>query len=94
MLRATFSKNGRFLCVFDAVSIDFKEIDLSSLSVEERDKETVFKVKEDVLHVFDLVQGPLFKISLLKTAIDEHHLLLTAHHIICDGWTLGIFFRN
>ncbi|MEO8033347.1 MAG: amino acid adenylation domain-containing protein, partial [Acidobacteriota bacterium] len=40
---------------------------------------------------FDLTRGPLFRVRILSTAADEHVLLLTLHHIIADGWSLGIF---
>ena len=39
---------------------------------------------------FDLEHGPLLRVRLLQTAHDEHVLLLTMHHIIADGWSMGI----
>lgn len=43
---------------------------------------------------FDLAQGPLLRASLLRFAAEEHLLLLTTHHIACDGWSLGICYRE
>ncbi len=40
---------------------------------------------------FDLATGPLFRIRLVRLAEQDHVLLLTMHHIIADGWSLGIF---
>src|SRR4029450_4663359 len=39
---------------------------------------------------FDLEQGPLFRVQLLRLEAQEHLLLTTMHHIISDGWSLGI----
>jgi amino acid adenylation domain-containing protein len=43
---------------------------------------------------FDLAQGPLLRARLLRRAETEHILLLTFHHIIYDGWSEGVFFRE
>ena len=94
LMRSTFSKNGRFLCVFEAVEVDFEKYDLSDISQEKRDQEIKQLIKKDALHIFDLEHGPLFKLRLLKTGAEEHHLLFTAHHIICDGWSLGILLQE
>ncbi|MGG0815881.1 non-ribosomal peptide synthase/polyketide synthase [Paenibacillus alvei] len=39
---------------------------------------------------FDLNKGPLFRAILLQQAVDEHLLLLSMHHIVSDGWSLGV----
>lgn len=39
--------------------------------------------------VFDLRAGPLLRAQLIKLADAEHVLLLTIHHIVCDGWSIG-----
>ncbi|MBD2786572.1 hypothetical protein ID858_17760, partial [Xenorhabdus sp. DI] len=43
---------------------------------------------------FDFAQGPLFRGQLLQLAAEEHVLLLTLHHIITDGWSLGVLVRE
>lgn len=44
--------------------------------------------------VFDLQQGPLFQASLVVLGPQEHVLLFTMHHIICDGWSIGVIIRE
>jgi amino acid adenylation domain-containing protein len=39
---------------------------------------------------FDLVRGPLVRGQLLRLAVDDHALLITMHHIVSDGWSLGV----
>ncbi|HEX6630902.1 MAG TPA: amino acid adenylation domain-containing protein, partial [Gemmatimonadaceae bacterium] len=43
---------------------------------------------------FDLAAGPLLRALLLCAGDDEHVLLLTVHHLVCDGWSLGILLRE
>src|SRR5205085_5996557 len=43
---------------------------------------------------FDLAQGPLVRTELLRLAPNDHVFLVTMHHIISDGWSLNIFFRE
>lgn len=43
---------------------------------------------------FDLLQGPLYRVELLRRSIDDHLLVFTIHHAIADGWTLGIFVQE
>jgi hypothetical protein len=43
---------------------------------------------------FDLVQGPLYRATVLRLGADDHLLVLAIHHAIADGWTLGAFVRD
>ncbi len=52
------------------------------------------KTEEIVNHEFDLLSPPLFKITLFRHSDTKHQLLLCIHHIISDGWSLNIIFRD
>jgi hypothetical protein len=43
---------------------------------------------------FDLQKGPLLRARLLRLGPRDHALLLTLHHIVCDGWSLGVLLRE
>ncbi len=43
---------------------------------------------------FDLTEGPLLRVALIRLGASEHVLLLTIHHIITDGWSRGVFFEE
>jgi amino acid adenylation domain-containing protein len=43
---------------------------------------------------FDLARGPLLRTALLRLGPEEHHLLLTPHHLVFDGWSMGVLFRE
>jgi amino acid adenylation domain-containing protein len=45
----------------------------------------------EVIAPFDLYQGPLIRGRLLQLGTDDHVLLLTLHHLIADGWSMGVF---
>src|SRR5262249_53402697 len=66
------------------------EEDLRGLSEAEREQ-AVNKWKErEALERFDLAKGPLIRGRLLQLGEEEHLLLMTQHHIISDGWSLGL----
>ncbi len=43
---------------------------------------------------FDLANGPLFHLHLVKVAASRHELLFTAHHLVCDGWSFGMILAE
>jgi amino acid adenylation domain-containing protein len=45
-------------------------------------------------HTFDLAQGPLWNARLLRLAPEEHVLVWTMHHVVTDGWSMGVLFRE
>ncbi|MBV4459306.1 non-ribosomal peptide synthase/polyketide synthase [Pseudomonas sp. COR58] len=47
-------------------------------------------VAAETLHLFDLQKGPLLRVKLLRLAADDHALIITLHHIVSDGWSMGI----
>jgi amino acid adenylation domain-containing protein len=68
--------------------------DLRTISRLERETTTQHLMSQEVRRPFDLVQGPLFRVTLIQVDEDEHILLFTIHHIIFDGWSMGILFRE
>jgi aspartate racemase len=68
--------------------------DLSALPGRERDETAARLVLDEAVRPFDLVRGPLFRAALLRVAPDAHVLLFTVHHIVCDGWSLGLFLSD
>jgi amino acid adenylation domain-containing protein/FkbM family methyltransferase len=51
-------------------------------------------VAEETQRPFDLAQGPLVRATLLKLSAQEHVLLLSMHHIVSDGWSMGVLTRE
>ena len=67
--------------------------DLSSLPDGERETE-VKRHKLELQRPFDLSRGPLVRATLLRVGADEHQLLLTMHHIVSDGWSIGVLITE
>ncbi|HEY0022709.1 MAG TPA: non-ribosomal peptide synthase/polyketide synthase [Longimicrobium sp.] len=68
--------------------------DLSSLPEADRETEVRRRARDDAARPFDLAQGPLFRAALLRVADEEHVLLMCIHHIVTDGWSSGVLFRE
>jgi amino acid adenylation domain-containing protein len=68
--------------------------DLTHLTGEERESEALRLTHEEAHRPFDLSRGPLMRATLLKLGEQEHILLLTMHHIVSDGWSVGILIRE
>lgn len=64
--------------------------DLSALEETEREREAHRLAVEESHAPFDMARGPLLRGQILKVGEEEHLLLLTLHHIVCDMWTIGV----
>jgi len=95
-LRTTFAnRDGQIMQVLH--EIDAVEIPLHNLTdVAQVAREQVISglAHEEVNKPFDFEHGPLIRCQLLQFAADEHVIFLTMHHIISDGWSMGIFVRE
>ncbi|HEX7241692.1 MAG TPA: condensation domain-containing protein, partial [Longimicrobiaceae bacterium] len=68
--------------------------DLSGLGEAEREAQVKRRASEEASRPFDLSAGPLFRAVLLRLRAEEHALLLCMHHIVSDGWSMGVLFRE
>ncbi|MBW4594950.1 MAG: amino acid adenylation domain-containing protein [Brasilonema angustatum HA4187-MV1] len=68
--------------------------DLQGLSAEEQTAQIRQMAKSLASKPFDLAVGPLIEFRLLQLSDQEYVLLLKMHHIIYDGWSLSIFYRE
>ncbi|MGA9773579.1 MAG: amino acid adenylation domain-containing protein [Blastocatellia bacterium] len=68
-------------------------IDLEGLP-ENLDQAIRRLTREEALHRFDLSKAPLLRAKLLRVTSEHHVLLITMHHIISDGWSLGLLIRE
>jgi amino acid adenylation domain-containing protein len=75
---------------------------LFSLSVISREHIATDEQEPEIRHlaeaarakVFDLSTGPLFRVELLRLSPTEHVLLINMHHIVSDGWSIGVFIKE
>ncbi|RUQ42289.1 hypothetical protein D8M30_18350, partial [Corynebacterium pseudodiphtheriticum] len=86
-----YERDGQaFQRVDKSPEFDLQRIDLSDLPVAERESRAQ-QIREDQARApFDLEKGPLLRVTLVRLDDEDHHLLVTLHHIIADGWSLNI----
>ncbi|HEY9404501.1 MAG TPA: amino acid adenylation domain-containing protein [Pyrinomonadaceae bacterium] len=77
-----------------SLKIELPVVDLESLPEAEREAQARLLAKQEAQRPFDLAQGPLLRASLLRLGAEEHILLFNIHHIIGDGWSLGVLVRE
>ncbi len=65
-------------------------VDLSGLPEPLRDPEAALQERGELRRPFRLETGPLFRLLLIRTGAQEHLLILNTHHIVSDGWSLGV----
>ncbi|RKH24036.1 condensation domain-containing protein, partial [Corallococcus sicarius] len=68
-------------------------IDLSALPEAQRNAEARRQAGEEARRSFHLATGPLLRTTLVRLGEEEHLLLVTMHHIVSDGWSMGVFVR-
>ncbi|QSQ23764.1 non-ribosomal peptide synthase/polyketide synthase [Pyxidicoccus parkwayensis] len=80
--------------VADAGAVTLGRVDLSALPTQERDAEVLRRTYQEALRPFDLDHGPLLRTTLLRLSDSEHVLVLCMHHIVSDGWSMGVLVRE
>ncbi|TDC22343.1 amino acid adenylation domain-containing protein [Streptomyces sp. 8K308] len=95
-LRTGFaSRNGHTVQVVHPDSVvPFRHRDLSGAAHEDRAAEARALAEEEVRRPFELDQGRPLRALLLRLAEDSHLLVLTVHHIVCDGLSTGVILRD
>lgn len=64
--------------------------DFSTLDGTAKDAKVVEILTKEASEPFDLINGPLLRVQILKLAQQEHLLIFSSHHIVCDGWSSGV----
>jgi amino acid adenylation domain-containing protein len=57
-------------------------------------KKAKLQAEQEAWKPFDLTRAPLFRVRLFRLGSDDHVLVLVLHHIVVDGWSIGIFFEE
>jgi amino acid adenylation domain-containing protein len=77
-----------------SMPIPLASYDLSNLPEAEREGQIDLALAAEGNEPFDLSQGALLRTRLLKLGDEDHLLILTLHHIVCDGWSIGLLLRE
>ena len=96
-LRAGFRQTDRGTVVSTVgppVAAPWREVDLRALPEDERERRLARLLAAERRRPVRLDEPPLIRFTLARVADDRHHLALTCHHILVDGWSAPILFRD
>jgi amino acid adenylation domain-containing protein len=98
-LRASFDKMGRTMKVASALTIaapiaDLTEGELSMDKSAWQEERLAKLIAEEAALPFPLPGGPLFRGQIVLLGLDRAAVVLTAHHLICDGWSLDVLIHD
>ncbi|SFB29483.1 non-ribosomal peptide synthase domain TIGR01720/amino acid adenylation domain-containing protein [Pseudomonas sp. NFIX10] len=91
-LRTVFQRQAddRLLQVPASAPLVIDHADFSAMPAGEREQAVRLAAEAQSMQPFDLSNGPLLRVELLKLDEQEHVLLLTLHHIVSDGWSMNV----
>src|SRR2546423_6199797 len=105
-IRAVVRRHESLRTVFEMVEGETRQVvlsdidiwvpimDVTHLALTDRRAAALRIASEEGKKPFDLTQGPLLRAILVRMDRDQHLLVLTMHHIITDGWSISILFRE
>src|SRR6185312_1034411 len=88
-LRAAFGEDGAGMYIAEQANVPWNVRDIAG-DPAATEAALAAACKRAVETPLDLAQGPLFRAELLRVGSGEHVLLMSAHHIVCDGWSWGV----
>ncbi len=98
ILRTTFkpgkSSAAAYQVIASTAEVPLPVVDLRALPQPRREAAARRVAAADVGRAFDLARGPLLRLLLIRVEEREHILLVNQHHIVSDGWSQSIFFRE
>ncbi|MET0233202.1 MAG: amino acid adenylation domain-containing protein, partial [Kibdelosporangium sp.] len=80
--------------IADGVRPPWRVVDLTGLAEDERQDALTGLVQDDARQRFDPVRPPLVRFTLIRLSANHHRLLVTAHHILLDGWSMPMLVRD
>ncbi|KYF69550.1 non-ribosomal peptide synthetase, partial [Sorangium cellulosum] len=80
--------------VMPEARLDLRLVDLSGVPEREREQAARRAAEDEARRPFDLASGPPIRAALLRLSDEAHVLLVTAHHIACDGGSIPVLFRD
>jgi aspartate racemase len=95
-LRTTFGQEDGHpvQMVHPELELDTTVYDLADVPEADRVTQAMQLLKQEAHRPFDLSNGPLFRVCLVRLQEREHLLLLNLHHIVADGWSVEILLQE
>jgi amino acid adenylation domain-containing protein len=93
-LRLTVLASGAGMLLHPSVQVPVAEQDWSAQTGQEQERSLQTLLLQEAEVPFDLTQGPLLRATLVQLAAEKHLLVVTAHHIVCDGWSINVLLSE
>lgn len=93
-LRATFCDDGAFMTITAQEAIDLRRIDLSTRDKKKAEEQYGSILQKDAATPIDLDSGPLLRCLIFIMPGKHCYVVLTTHHIVCDGWSLDVLISD
>jgi 2-polyprenyl-3-methyl-5-hydroxy-6-metoxy-1,4-benzoquinol methylase/alpha-ketoglutarate-dependent taurine dioxygenase len=86
--------DGPVQVVLNSPRTSLSTIDLNREATQDLESEARDLLRREAEQPFDLADGPLFKATLVKLGAGDHVFVIHLHHIVSDGWSTAIIFRD
>lgn len=93
-LRARFDETGRSMSLLPVQDVSVDVVDLSGLDANDREHQLESLTAEETARPFPLPAGPLFRARVFLLDATRADVVLTGHHVICDGWSLDVLIHD
>ena len=93
-LRIVIDQDNEHQHILPYQKVDIPIIDMSHMTDVEQDHQIDEWLVAESQHQFNLTQGPLVRWHVLKRSVEDHMLVLTANHIVLDGWSIVVLLRE
>lgn len=93
-LRSAISGNGDHFIIYDHVNFEIRTEDLTSYHEEKQVQLLQDLVQREMVTPFHLESAPLFRFFIHQLNQNHYYFTLVVHHIIVDGWSIGIILED
>jgi len=93
-LRVVIAPDGAGQTLRPPFAIELPVTDMSDLDPGARERELERLLQQECETPFDLAEGPLVRAFVVRESAEQHRFVLTAHHIVCDGWSSAVLFSD
>lgn len=93
-LRSAFSPDGKLMIVFKDLELNLNIQDLTQLAFNRQQDVLTEFARTDARKSFDLLNGPLCRFAVFQLSDQAYYITLTVHHIVGDGWSLGVLLQD
>ena len=93
-LRTIIDPDGQTQHILPHITLDVERVDWTHIRPEQQASDLASWFEQENHTPFSLTKGPLFRAHTLRLAPQHHYLVLTIHHMVIDGWSLGVLLKE